>query len=106
VSSTCGGTATATAGSATVSLSGVTLAANGSCTLSVNVTGTTPGPKNNFVTVSSTNGGTGNTKNANITVVANTPTPAPVVPTLNESGMLIFGLLIAAAGLLLLVRRR
>jgi uncharacterized repeat protein (TIGR01451 family) len=35
-----------------------------------------------------------------------TPTPVPVVPTLNESGMLIFGLLIAAAGLLLLVRRR
>jgi hypothetical protein len=29
-----------------------------------------------------------------------------VVPTLNESGMLIFGLLIAAAGLLLLIRKR
>jgi LPXTG-motif cell wall-anchored protein len=28
------------------------------------------------------------------------------VPTLDEQGMLIFGLLIAAAGLLLLVRRR
>jgi hypothetical protein len=36
----------------------------------------------------------------------NTPTPVPVVPTLNESGMLIYGLLIAAAGVLLLVRRR
>jgi hypothetical protein len=39
-----------------------------------------------------------------------TSTPVPqvgaVVPTLNESGMLIFGLLIAAAGLLLVVRRR
>ena len=36
----------------------------------------------------------------------NTPIPVAVVPTLNEPGMLIFGLLIAAAGLLLLVRRR
>jgi hypothetical protein len=35
-----------------------------------------------------------------------TPTPMPVVPTLNESGTLIFGLLVAAAGLLLLIRRR
>jgi LPXTG-motif cell wall-anchored protein len=39
-------------------------------------------------------------------VATNTPSLAAVVPTLNESGMLIFGLLIAAAGLLLLVRRR
>jgi hypothetical protein len=30
----------------------------------------------------------------------------PAVPTLNERGMLIFGLLVAGAGLLLLVRRR
>jgi LPXTG-motif cell wall-anchored protein len=28
------------------------------------------------------------------------------VPTLNDSGMLVFGLLVASAGLLLLVRRR
>ena len=35
----------------------------------VNVTGTTPGVKNNSVQVSSTNGGTGNTSNARITVV-------------------------------------
>jgi hypothetical protein len=35
-----------------------------------------------------------------------TPTPVPVVPTLNERGMLIFGLLVAGAGLLLLIRRR
>jgi hypothetical protein len=35
-----------------------------------------------------------------------TPTLVPVVPTLNESGTLIFGLLIAMAGLLLLIRRR
>jgi hypothetical protein len=40
-----------------------------------------------------------------------TPTSTPVVPqapvpTLNQSGMLLFGLLIATAGLLLLIRRR
>ncbi len=67
---TCGGTATAVASSSSVSLSGATLAINSSCTLSVNVTGTTPGVKNNSVTVSSNEGGIGNTSNASITVVA------------------------------------
>lgn len=65
-----GGTITATQGSGSVSLSGATLAANASCTFSVNVTGTTAGPQNNSVTVSSTNGGTGNTATASVTVVA------------------------------------
>jgi LPXTG-site transpeptidase (sortase) family protein len=65
-----GGTITATAGATSVSLSGATLAANASCTFKVNVTGNTAGVKNNSVTVSSTNGGTGNTSNANVTVVS------------------------------------
>jgi fimbrial isopeptide formation D2 family protein len=69
LSNTCGGTATATAGSSAVSLSGGTLAANGSCTVSVNVTGTSAGVKNNSVQVTSTEGGTGNASNASITVV-------------------------------------
>src|SRR5437016_6511334 len=59
LSSTCGGTATAVAGSGSVSLSGGTLAVSASCTLSVNVTGTTAGVKNNSVQVTSTEGGTG-----------------------------------------------
>jgi uncharacterized repeat protein (TIGR01451 family) len=70
LSNTCGGTATAVAGSSSVSLSGATLAPNASCTVSVDVQGTTAGIKNNSVTASSTNGGTGNTSNASITVVA------------------------------------
>ena len=70
LTNSCGGTATAVAGSGSVSLSAGTLAASASCTVSVNVTGTTAGVKNNSVTVTSTEGGTGNTSNASITVVA------------------------------------
>ena len=74
LNNTCGGTATATAGSGSISLSAGTLAASASCTVSVNVQGTTAGVKNNSVTVTSTEGGTGNTSNASITVVG-----APVI---------------------------
>src|SRR5271157_6002617 len=70
LSSTCSGTATATAGSSSVSLSGETLAPGASCTISLDVQGTTAGAKSNSVTVSSTNAGTGNTSTANVTVVA------------------------------------
>jgi uncharacterized repeat protein (TIGR01451 family) len=52
-----------------VSLTGGTLAASASCTVSVNVQGTTAGVKNNSVTVTSVEGGTGNTSTASITVV-------------------------------------
>jgi uncharacterized repeat protein (TIGR01451 family) len=69
LNNTCGGTATATAGSGSASLSGVSLAPGTSCTVSLNVTGTTAGVKNNSVQVTST-GGTGNTSNASITVVS------------------------------------
>src|SRR5262249_9831051 len=65
-----GGTATAADGSSTVSLSGASVAPNSNCTVSLNVQGTTAGAKNNSVQVTSTNGGTGNTSNASITVVA------------------------------------
>jgi len=67
----CGGTAVAVAGSSSVSLSGATIAVNSSCTLVVDVTGTTAGDKNNTSgAVTSTEGGTGNTASASITVVA------------------------------------
>src|SRR5207244_2406075 len=51
-----------------VSLSGGTLASTASCTVSVDVQGATAGVKNNSVQVTSTEGGTGNTSNASITV--------------------------------------
>jgi hypothetical protein len=65
-----GGSITATAGSSAVSLSAATLAANGSCTFSVNVLGITAGAQDNSVTSTSTEGGTGNTSNASLLVVA------------------------------------
>jgi uncharacterized repeat protein (TIGR01451 family) len=68
LTNTCGGTATAVAGAASASLSGATLAAGASCTMAVGVQGTTLGVKNNNVQVNSTNGGTGNTSNASLTV--------------------------------------
>ena len=70
VVSTCTGTATAVAGSGSVSLSGASLAAGTSCTVSLNVQGTTAGVKNNSVSASDATAGTGNTATASITVVA------------------------------------
>jgi CSLREA domain-containing protein len=70
LTSTCGGSAVASGGS--ISLSGGTLAASGSCAVSANVTGTSPGTKNNVTSaVSSTEGGAGAASNvATIVVVA------------------------------------
>jgi uncharacterized repeat protein (TIGR01451 family) len=69
LTSTCGGTATAVAGATSVSLSAGTLASSASCTVSLNIIGTTGGVKNNSVTISATESGIGNTSNASITVV-------------------------------------
>jgi uncharacterized repeat protein (TIGR01451 family) len=70
LASTCTGTATAADGASSVSLSAATLAASGSCTVTVDVAGATAGVKNNSVSSTSTEGGTGNTANASVTVVA------------------------------------
>jgi uncharacterized repeat protein (TIGR01451 family) len=68
-SNTCGGTFTTVAGASSVSLSGGSLAAGASCTVSVTIQGTTAGVKNNSVQVTSNEGGAGNTSSAQITVV-------------------------------------
>jgi uncharacterized repeat protein (TIGR01451 family) len=72
LSTTCGGSTTATAGTGSVSLSGGSITASSNCTISVNVTGTIAGTKDNTTdAVSATESGTGATSNtATITVVA------------------------------------
>src|SRR5262249_3423979 len=71
LSNACGGTVTATAGSGSISLSGGTLAASASCTISLNVTGAQAGVQNNTTgPISSTESGAGATSNtASITVI-------------------------------------
>jgi hypothetical protein len=68
LTNSCGGTVTATVGSSSVSLSGGSLAGGASCSVVADVTAVALGVQNNSVTVSSTNGGTGNTSHASITV--------------------------------------
>jgi len=72
LSGSCGaGTITATQNTNVISLSGGTIAASGSCTFSVNVTGTTAGSKVNTTgNVTSTEGGTGGTAQATVHVQA------------------------------------
>ncbi len=96
LNNTCGGTATATAGSGSVSLSGASLAGGASCTVTVNVeaNGAATGTLTNSVTVSSANGGTGNTATAQITVyqqytVTFAATGIPTGSSADTSGTLV-----------------
>src|SRR5262249_11527866 len=67
-STVCGGTLTTTAPTG-ITLAGATVAASGQCQFSVTVTGTAAGSYTNTTgNVSSTNGGTGNTAFATLTV--------------------------------------
>jgi uncharacterized repeat protein (TIGR01451 family) len=91
---TCGsGTITAVAGSGSVSLSGVTLGATGSCTFSVNVTGTTAGTQNNTTgAVSSNESGAGGVASASLVV------QTPAVPVLSPRALAGLALLLAGLG--------
>ena len=73
----CGGTANAAAGGATISLTGTSVGASATCTVVVNVTGNSAGTfTNTSGAVSSANGGTGNTATGVLTVAAPVP-PGP-----------------------------
>lgn len=69
-SGTCGGGGfAATAGGSSIGFSGGTLAANSTCTVSVNVTGTSAGTRSTTTgAVASNEAGTGNTSTASITI--------------------------------------
>src|SRR5262249_35740271 len=71
-STSCGGTFTPNAGDTSLTFSGGTISSGGgTCTVKVDVTGTTAGVKNNTSgNVTSTEGGTGTTASASVTVVA------------------------------------
>src|SRR5271168_1947005 len=72
-----GGTITATAGVGSLSLTGATIAASGSCTFSVNVVGITAGAQANTTgTVSSNESGAGATSNTATVTVIGPPTIA------------------------------
>ncbi|MFN8510486.1 MAG: DUF11 domain-containing protein [Deinococcaceae bacterium] len=82
LSSSCGGTPTYTGGTRTLALSGGTIPASGTCTLTMNVTASTPGTYTNtlpIAAISSTNAGSSTqVTSANLTV-------RPLPPTLLKS---------------------
>ena len=83
LASTCGGTATAVAGGASVRLVNGSLASGGSCTVAVSVTGSAGGLKSNTTSaVDSTEGGTGGSAQAFLVVVV---PPAVAPPTIAKA---------------------
>jgi uncharacterized repeat protein (TIGR01451 family) len=98
----CGdGTITAVSGTNVIALSGATLPVNGACTFSVDVTAITTGTLINTTgNVTSTNGGTGGTASAQVTVTA------LIIPTLSQWGLLAVSILTSLVSLVALRRRQ
>lgn len=100
----CGGSATAAPGSGVVSLTGGTIAANGVCAVTLNVTATAAGTYSNTTdAVTSTNGGAGNTASATLSVLSTATVP---VPASSGPALALVALLLAGFGLRGLLRKR
>jgi hypothetical protein len=86
-----GGTVTATAGSNTITLTGATVAANGSITFLLDVVGTVAGLQNDSTSaVTSNEGGSGNTGSAGVTVIP-VVTPGTTLLTTTSTTLTIDG---------------
>jgi hypothetical protein len=87
----CGsGTITATAGSSTISLSGGTLGAGGSCNFSVNVTATATGTINDTTgNITSNEGGTGGTSNTASLTVNSGSSSSPTINSNNSDNFFV-----------------
>ena len=95
VSNTCGGSVTAVLESSSVSLSGGSLAASGTCSVVVSVVSSVPGDKNNTTgNVTSNEGGTDGTASATTKVL-----PTVVAPALSLWGMVGLAALLNALAL-------
>ena len=100
---TCGGTATAVAGSSSVKLTGGTVPIASSCSVAINVTAATNGILTNVTgTVTSTEGGAGATATANLSVGQ---AALVDVPALGTWGLLLLAAALAVASGVLLARR-
>jgi uncharacterized repeat protein (TIGR01451 family) len=86
----CGGVVTATAGSGSISLTSGSLPANGSCTISVTVTGVNAGSWTNITgNIASDQGGSGSMASATLTV--QNPLPPTIAKTFGASALPIGG---------------
>lgn len=100
VATTCAGTATATPGGSTLSLSGGSIPANGACTVSVLVTASSAGALQNTLgagAVTVTNAGPGGSATATLNVSANVPALSPMV-------LLLLVAVVATVGTLIMRR--
>jgi len=86
VANACGGSVTAVAGTATVSLTGGSLAAGASCAVSVDVQGTLTGVITNIATATSTGAGT-STGTATLTVIG----PPTIAKTFSPAAFILGG---------------
>ena len=88
-SNTCNGSLTANAGATSMSLVGGSVGANTSCSISFNVTGTTPGVKTGTTSILSSISHSGMPAGATATLTVLAAALATAVPTLTEWGLML-----------------